>query len=88
MMRPQRARDGGSRADADSEEWAPEGEGKAHRREYLRRDSCVSGEECDGTLQRGFCRDEIKQGGIAGYYLSLNYSRMGFLIFGKKNFHL
>ena len=36
--------------------------------EYLRRDSCVSGKECDGTLREvGSCiYAGIKQGGTAG----------------------
>lgn len=77
----QRIRGGGSRTDSGSEQWAPEGEGKGCRRgqtareavkaEYLRRDSRVSGEECDGTLLRGFRESGIKQGGTAGNSLSL-----------------
>lgn len=62
MRFSQRVRGGGSRIDNGLEQWAPEGEGKADKQnikrqkvfcngKYLRRESCVSGKECVGTLQ-------------------------------------
>ena len=52
--------------------------------EYLRRDSCVSGKECDGTLLRGFRESGIKQGGTAGNSLSL-YQGQVFCLSGVFN---
>ena len=69
MQDLQRIRGGGSRTGNGSEKWAPEGEGKGlepdmtsrHiKAEYLRRDSCVSGKECDGTLQEVGLLDQTR----------------------------
>lgn len=51
--------------------------------EYLRRDSSVNGKECVGTLLRGSIEKSAKQGGTAGYDLSLSNRGQVFLFLGE-----
>ena len=51
--------------------------------EYLRRHSSVNGKECVGTLLRGSVGRLAKQGGTAGYDLSLSDQGWVFLFAGN-----